>query len=86
MNLAVTCLRDKLSGFGNPSFSLTLPVAERNFIQLCESQHGDGDRLPFVPAEDLELYNLGSFDSETGLFDLLDRPVLLLRGEHYVSD
>lgn len=67
MKIHVFAVRDsKLSQFNPPMFFLTHGHAERAFSDMVnDSQAGDLFKHP----EDFELYSLGTFDSETALFE-----------------
>lgn len=83
MKLVVTCIRDVLSGFGNPMYALNDAVAKRDFASLVNSETRSS-QLSFAPG-DFELYKLGLFDTETGHFDLEELPVLLVRGNQVLN-
>lgn len=78
MKVCVTCIRDVLIGFGNPMFSLNEAVAKRDFASMVNDDNRNA-QVSFAPS-DFELYKLGTFDTETGHFDLEELPQLLVRG------
>lgn len=63
MNTLVFSYFDRVAGlFSQPILSVNRAVAIRNFVAVMRS--GDNS----VAAPDMELYEIGSFDSTTGLF------------------
>lgn len=77
MKREMLSIRDSVAGeYGSPIFVASLGVALR---QLSDDL-APGGQAPDVMkthAADYEIFHLGSFDSETGLFTLFDRPVSL---------
>lgn len=68
MILKVFCLRDRqLAQFANPMFQPTAGVALRNLTDALNSGKDGENPLAKHPA-DFELFELGEFDSDTGLF------------------
>lgn len=63
MILNVYAIRDTKSGYMNPTFELNDAVAMRNFSFACQQT----DSLLFACASDFELYQIGRFDTETGI-------------------
>lgn len=76
MKVNVFAMRDKLSGYQTPTFELNDDIAIRNFSYAINRK----DTLLFAAAKHFDLYKLGTFDSDTGKFDLLDVPQLLIEG------
>lgn len=70
-------------------------TAAQTYMQMMFVQHtnvairsfGDAINSPQQPTDlsnhpsDFELYHFGSFDSDTGRFEIFDDPVLLIRGK-----
>lgn len=52
--------------YGFPFCSVSKGVAVRSFIKACQDKRGDVGTFP----ADMELYHLGSFDTETSVFTL----------------
>ncbi len=76
----VCCIRDRATdSFGQPIFVAHVGAAERSFRDEVNSPNKENNNLAAHP-EDFELYHLGSFDTDTGLFDTV-RPRMLLVGK-----
>lgn len=65
MTLNVYAIRDTKSGYMNPTFELNDAVAMRNFSFAAQQ----ADSLLFACASDFELYQIGRFDTETGIIE-----------------
>lgn len=65
MILNVYAIRDTKSGYMNPTFELNDAVAMRNFSFACQQT----DSLLFAAAGDFELYQIGRYDTETGIIE-----------------
>lgn len=76
MKVSVYAMRDKLSGFQTPTFELNDDIAIRNFSYAINRK----DTLLFAAAKHFDLYKFGTFDSDTGKFDLSEQPQLLIEG------
>lgn len=69
--MKVVSVRDSKSGaFGPLGLARTLGSAERDFKTLVNTP----DTLPNRNPEDFDLYELGSYDDETGKITALDTP------------
>lgn len=76
----VCAVRDSASAlFGQPFFVPSTAVAVRGFADAVRKAE-DGSDLTKHP-EDFILFELGSFDDETGKFVNVPDPVQLLRGK-----
>lgn len=73
MEYGVYAIYDKLNGFACPNCDYNDNSARRNFNYAVTRQNS-------VPASDLELYRLGSFDTVSGCITALEHPVLICRG------
>jgi len=83
MKLFVICVRDSAAqSFMAPSFAPSTGVALRAFRDECN--RAAEDNLFYKHPEDVELFCLGTFDPETGVFDLEDSPKSLVRGKDCV--
>ena len=83
MKHVICVVRDiKADLFGQPFFNASVGMAQRSFSDSVNRP--DEKSLLFNHPEDFELYQLGSFDDQTGTFDLLDRPKQLLLGSNCV--
>lgn len=65
MKLGIYSMRDRLTGYLQPSFDLNDAVALRNF-EAAILQVRPGNLLHTNP-EDYALYKLGDFDSDSGV-------------------
>lgn len=77
MKLGVYAMRDRLTGFLQPTFDQNDPVAMRNF-ESAVLQVRPGNLLHTNP-EDYSLYKIGVYDSETGVIEPMD-PLQILTG------
>ena len=75
MKVGVYAMRDQLTGFLTPTFETNDNVATRNFKYALNRK----DTLLYASAKHFDLYKLGEFDSDTGLFDSAI-PELLVTG------
>lgn len=68
MKLFIACVRDRATDqFGNPMFLVNAGQAIRSFSD--EINRAAEDNQLHKHSEDFDLYELGSYDTETGLFD-----------------
>lgn len=75
MKVPVYSVRDVNVGFMNPMCDVNDNSAKRNFAYAINNT----DLMSFSPA-DYDLFRVGSFDSDTGVFDVLPIPELLVHG------
>lgn len=84
MKLVVCCVRDvRASTYGNPFFVPSVGAAERQFAD--EINRAAEDNLLYKHPEDFELYELGSYDASTCVFDIHERPLQRLEGRSCVK-
>jgi len=68
MKMAVLAVRDiKTDQFSNPMFTPSIGSGQRAFTDAVNNQ--DKDNQLYLHPEDFELYELGTYDTQTGLFD-----------------
>lgn len=73
--LTVCAVLDKAAEvFMRPFFVVHEGVAKRDFIGECQNP----ESIIHKHAEDFSLYKFGTFDDNSGVFDLLREPQLLL--------
>lgn len=72
METPIFAVKDKLVGYGQPYTKYNEEVAKRDFTNAMMQQ-------PIK--NDLELYVIGSYESETAKITLLPEPHLVLKGE-----
>lgn len=85
MKLFVVSVKDNAAQmFGRPIFVPALGLANRQFSD--EVNRAAEDNQYYKHPEDFDLYHLGVFDDETGLFELLTFPKILARGVEVVTD
>lgn len=66
---------DKVAGvYGQPIFASNDDVAKRDFSYFCQSE-----KVSYMSA-DLQLYNVGAFDTETGVFTGFEKPLFVMSG------
>ena len=76
MKRPVYAIRDAATGFGSPFIDVNDASARRNFAFAVNN---NGDTMSFAP-KDYDLYKLGEFNHESGAFDLLPCPVMVVAG------
>lgn len=76
MKHPVYVIRDAAVGFGAPCLDINDASARRNFAFAINNNN---DTMSFTP-KDYDLYKLGEFDHETGAFDLLPCPTMVVAG------
>lgn len=82
--LSVLSVRDVVADtYGRPFFTPNVPSGVRSLQKEVNTQ-SDGNMLADNP-DDFELYNLGTYDDQTGAFDLLPRPELVVRCSSLVA-
>lgn len=82
MKRPIYVIRDTVTGFGSPFVDVNDASAKRNFSFAINN---NGDTMSFSP-KDYDLYRLGEFDHETGSFDLLPCPVMVVAGSSVFND
>lgn len=71
MKYGIYVVRDAKSEFMSPTYDLNDESAIRNFAYAINNS---GSIMGFAPS-DFDLYKIGYFDAQKGLFDLSDHPV-----------
>lgn len=80
--MRVCCVFDRaLNAYMSPIFVQASPVAARSFADEFKRQESAFAGHP----EDFDLYELGTFDGDSGRFVNHDTPVLILRGKDAAS-
>lgn len=80
MKLHVMSVKDNAAQtFGRPFFMPSTGVALRSFTD--EVNRAAEDNQLYKHPEDFDLYQLGTFDDETGVFDLLAFPKVFARAK-----
>jgi hypothetical protein len=80
MKLNICSVKDRAAdAFGRPMFVPSTGVAIRSFSD--ELNRSDADNQLYNHPDDFDLYEFGTFDDNTGLFDLYDQPKLLSLGK-----
>lgn len=75
----IFCVKDRATdNFGNPMFLMATGQATRSFSDEVNRKEA-GNQLNMHP-DDFDLYQLGTFDSETGTFQSY-APELVVRGK-----
>jgi hypothetical protein len=80
MKLVLCTVKDRAAdAFGRPMFVPSVGVAIRSFSD--EVNRKDAENQLYNHPDDFDLYELGEFDDNTGLFTLHDQPKLLSLGK-----
>ncbi len=80
MKLVLCTVKDRAAdAYGRPMFVPSVGVAIRSFSD--EVNRKDPDNQLFNHSDDFDLYELGEFDDNSGLFALHDQPKLLSLGK-----
>lgn len=82
MELKAYSIRDsKASIFNPPFYKKTHGEAERDFTTLCKDEKSTCAQYP----EDFDLYFLGTYDDQTGVFKSLDTPQHITKAVNVIS-
>ena len=80
MKMIVVSIKDRAAdAFARPAFVPSVGVALRSFQD--EINRASEDNQMFQHSDDFDLYELGEFDDNSGLFDLFESPKLLTLGK-----
>lgn len=67
MNYKIFAIRDKYTSFMSPAVDINEEAAKRNFAYAINNNPGV---MNFAPS-DYDLYQIGTYDSESGVIDAL---------------
>jgi len=80
MKLIICTVKDRAAdAYGRPMFVPSTGVAIRSFSD--EINRNNADNQLYNHPDDFDLYELGEFDDNTGLFSLHEQPKLLSLGK-----
>lgn len=80
MKLTLCTVKDRAAdAYGRPMFVPSTGIAIRSFSDEINRQAEDNQM--YNHSDDFDLYELGEFDDNTGLFALHDQPKLLTLGK-----
>ncbi|QXP07903.1 MAG: nonstructural protein [Arizlama microvirus] len=80
MKLTLCTVKDRAAdAYGRPMFVPSTGIAIRSFSDEINRQAEDNQM--YNHSDDFDLYELGEFDDNTGLFSLHDQPKLLTLGK-----
>ena len=80
MKLTLCTVKDRAAdAYGRPMFVPSTGIAIRSFSD--EINRVDPENQMYNHADDFDLYELGQFDDNTGLFSLHEQPKLLTLGK-----
>jgi len=80
MKLTLCTVKDRAAdAYGRPMFVPSTGIAIRSFSD--EINRADQDNQMYNHSDDFDLYELGEFDDNTGLFSLHEQPKLLTLGK-----
>jgi len=84
MKLTICSVYDRAAqAYGRPMFVPTTGVAIRSFTD--EVNRNDSENQLHNHPDDYDLYCFGTFDDNTGLFDLTTQPELLIQGKQVIT-
>ena len=85
MKMIVVSIKDRAAdAYGRPFYVPSVGVAIRSFQD--EVNRDSEDNQMYHHSDDFDLFELGSFDDATGLFDLFDNPKLLTLGKQVKAE
>lgn len=85
MKMIVVSIKDRAAdAYGRPFYVPSVGVAIRSFQD--EVNRAAEDNQMFHHSDDFDLFELGSFDDATGMFDLFDSPKLLTLGKQVKAE
>ena len=68
MKMKIFCVRDRATiQFGNPMFLVSQGQAVRSFVD--EVNRAEKENQIYQHPDDFDLYSLGDYDTETGIFE-----------------
>ena len=79
MKFGIFAIKDDLNGFMNLFLEQNSDLAKRGFLHGMST--ASTDSLYYSNPTDYALYELGSFDIESGKIEVLPTPNLVVRGE-----
>jgi len=80
MKLSLCSVKDRAAdAYGRPMFVPSTGVAIRSFSD--EINRSDADNQLYNHPDDFDLYEFGTFDDNTGQFELYEQPKLLSLGK-----
>jgi hypothetical protein len=80
MKLTICSVKDRAAdAYGRPMFVPTTGVAIRSFTD--EVNRNDPENQLFNHPDDYDLFSFGTFDDNTGYFELTSQPELLVLGK-----
>lgn len=85
MKMIVVSIKDRAAdAFGRPFYVPSVGVAIRSFQD--EVNRASEDNQMYQHPDDFDLFDLGSFDDNTGAFTLHESPVLLTLGKQVKAE
>lgn len=79
----VYCIRDRKGDFWMPKVAQNEASARRDFAMLVNNP--DPHNVVGFAPYDFELYRIGDFDSETGMFITMEKKEFIISGESLVG-
>lgn len=80
MIMVCVSIKDRAAdAFGRPAFVASLGVAVRSFTD--EVNREGADNQMYAHPDDFDLYDIGTFDDATCVFELHDFPKVIARGK-----
>jgi hypothetical protein len=85
MKMIVVSIKDRAAdAYGRPFYVPSVGVAIRSFQD--EVNRAAEDNQMYHHSDDFDLFELGSFDDGTGMFDLFESPKLLTLGKQVKAE
>lgn len=85
MKMIVCSIKDRAAdAFGRPFYVPAVGVAIRSFQD--EVNRAADDSQIYQHPDDFDLFELGTFNDDSGLFELFDTPKLLMLGKQAKSE
>lgn len=85
MKLVIVAIRDRaVNAFGMPNFVPALGGAMRSFADEVNRKDSEGRNQLSAHPEDFDLFELGTYDDQEAVFELLERPRQVAVGKDLV--
>lgn len=82
MKYPIFSIRDRRTGFMTPTLDQNISSAVRNFEHACMNT----DSLMYSHADDYSLYQIGEFDTETGVIVVEPQPKFIVDALNFSAE